>query len=295
MGAQEQISATEELIASQGAPVTDKPAAAAPVVDEVVTEEEPALGDEAGTSTDAQPSHGNKKPAKERISELTKNWRQEQRERQEADKQTEYWRQQALRQQPQQAAQPTPSQGEAEKTLEDFGYDQGRYLRYLAETMATQAIAKRDHEQAESAQREAVAKRVSTYQERIAQLEAANPDLDYETEVTNGPLPISDPMAEYIIESEVGPQMGLYFRDNPDEAKAIYALSPRAADRALAKIEAKLSAPAASDDSIPRPPAQITRAPPVPGQVGSLGAARKSGGSMDDEIAAVRALRNRRN
>jgi hypothetical protein len=300
MGAQEQIVATEQLIASQGAQVTDKPAEPAQVVEVVATPDDDAdpTGDDAESSTDAipEPNHSNKKPAKERISELTKNWRQEQRDRQRANEETDYWRQQALgnksNQQPE-ASQPTPSQDSQKKTLESFGYDQDQYLDYLAEKKADSVLLKRDAAEAEKQKQTAGNQRMQSYQERVAKYEAEHPDMDYQTEVTNGNLPISPTMAEFIVESDIGPQLGVYFRDNPDEAKAMYALSPRDADRALVKLSGTFATPAATESSIPSPPAQITRAPPVPGQV-SASTPRKAGSTMDEEIAAVRALRKRR-
>lgn len=296
MGAQDQIVATEAKIASaQGAQVTDKPAAVVADVVETPDALTDQTGDDAESSSDAgQPRHSNKKPAAERISELTKNWRQEEREKKAAREEAEYWRQQAMTRNPQQpTTQTQPTQDSQKQTLESFGYDQERYLEYLAEQKAEQVIRKRDEAKTQGEQQAAAKARVQSYQERIAQFEAANPGIDYHTDVTNGALPISEPMADYIVESDIGPQLGIYFRDNPDEAKAIYALSPRAADRALAKLEAKLTNTASSEPTIPRPPVQITRAPPVPGRV-SAGQPSKVAAGVQAEIDAVRELRKRR-
>ena len=307
MSAQDQIASIESaLSASQGAPVTEKPVApvkteTAPIVEETPTPEEvetETTGDEAASSEGAEEGqrHRNKKPASERIGELTRDKRQAQREAEEARREAEHWRQVALGKKPETEAQPTQPQpgDQPKKTLADFNGDIEAFADHLADVKAEQAIKRRESAEAEGRQREEAQKVVKSYRDRVEAWNEANPDSDYDEMVTNGNLKISGPMADFIIESEIGPQIGVYFHDNPDEAAKIFAMQGTQRDRALARLETKLSAPSADEPakSIPPAPPQITRAPPVPRQVqgGKTGAGPST---VESEIAAVRALRQR--
>ncbi len=200
----------------------------------------------------------------QRIDELTKNWRDTERDRDdakrradEAARDAQYWRDQALRaQQPQQPAKPTET---AVKTLADFEYDDGKYQAYLfdqAETRAVKAAEKRLREQQETDARE---RRKSEFAKRETEFEKANPD--YRSKTRSPSFPVSDAMAEVCQESDEGPAVLLYLANNLGLADSIARLPPLAAARELGRIEAKLigarEAAAKTVSTAPPPPPKV--------------------------------------
>lgn len=75
-----------------------------------------------------------------------------------------------------------------------------------------------------------------------------------------GTAQVTEDMADIIVESDLGPQIGYYLGSNPQEAAQIAALPPVKQARALTLLEAKLkAAPAAR---------KVSNAPPPPPRVG---------------------------
>lgn len=178
-----------------------------------------------------------------RIDELTKNWRDTERDRDdakrradEAARDAQYWRDQALRaQQPTEPAKPAET---AVKTLADFEYDDVKYQAYLfdqAEARAVKAAEKRLREQQETDARE---RRKAEFAKRESEFEKANPD--YRSKTRSASFPVSDAMAEVCAESEEGPAVLLYLANNLSLADQIARMPPLAAARELGRIEAKL-------------------------------------------------------
>lgn len=200
---------------------------------------------------DAQPEEKPKPRGgfQRRIDELTRNWREAERR---VDQLMELV--QGKAQAPQQEETKPP-------TLEQFGYDEGKYqaalLKY-AETVADQRINSRFSEWEQRQQQQAKA---STFKQREA--EFAGTVEDYADKVYDPTVPISQPMADVIADSEIGPQLAYHLADNRDVAARIAALPPILAARELGRIEARLLA----SKTAPKP---VSKAPPPPPKIAGV-------------------------
>lgn len=183
-----------------------------------------------------------------RIDELTK-------EKYDAQRERDYWREMALKGQAPPGQQPQPSQPAqaapqetGEPTLESCDFDVVEFNRRWYEWRRNQD---RQQEQAQARQRK--------FAESEAAFRAEHPDYD---QVTRNPaLPITKAMAEEIAETDNPPAVAYYLGQNPQEAAAIAQMSERAMSRAIGRIEARLSAPPASNQSRQPEPRTVTRAP----------------------------------
>ncbi|WP_281915985.1 hypothetical protein [Caldimonas thermodepolymerans] len=230
-------------------------------------------GESAHPDSGNAPAKPRKKPGvHQRIDELTK-------ARYDAEREAQYWREQAMRQQqqPSQPAQagtePAPAASRAETdepTLESCDFDVAEFNRRHYQWMREQ---ERKQERAQQRQR-ALAERVEAFR-------AEHPD--YDQVALNPQVPITKAMAEEIIETDNPPAIAYYLGKNPQEAAQIAQMSERAMARAIGRIEAKLSAQAAPP---PPPTAQpnpktVTRAPaPVTTLSGGAPAITKSPDQM---------------
>lgn len=200
------------------------------------------------TGDDAAAAPKKKHWAHDRIDELT-------RQRREAERQAEYWRE------------------KASKTVdvESLDYEEG---------IAERTIQRTRREQAETAQ-ESVASLASEafgYRETLARERFT----DYDAVTRNPSVPITPSMAEIIRDSEVGPDLAYHLGRNQAEAAKIAALPPTRQAVELGKLEARLTAPKA----LPKqPPAPVD---PVGGSA-SGGSADPSKMSMAEYAAARKA------
>lgn len=136
--------------------------------------------------------------------------------------------------------------------LEDYDFDHDRYTRALHE-----------HWQRE----QEVTRKVTSYEQRVTQYAAEDPN--GWLEAISAPIDYSQPMLDAIMESDIGPKIGVYLARNLNEAMQIAQMSPASAIRAIGKIEAKLEAP------VPKPEKKTTAAPPPPSTVtGSSGVSK---------------------
>jgi hypothetical protein len=192
--------------------------------------------------TEEKPKGGFQK----RIAELTRNWREEQRRNDELL---------AILRGNQ--APPKTEAPEVPPTLESVGFDETKYQHALIEFATKRAEAAAEAKLQAWQQQQQQHAKVESFKSREATF--ADSVEDYADVVYDPAAPISEPMAEVIRESEVGPQLAYYLGKNRNEAAQIAAMSPIAAARALGRIEAKLAAPA------PKPVAP--KAPPPPPKV----------------------------
>jgi hypothetical protein len=72
--------------------------------------------------------------------------------------------------------------------------------------------------------------------------ELAEQDPEFDNEVFES-LPVSDPMAYAIMDSDIAPKLMVYLQKNPDEVDRIAKLSPARQAAEIGKMEAKLSMP----------------------------------------------------
>lgn len=205
--------------------VVEQPAPDANVTPEVENVADPS----PAVESDEKP-----KGVGKRIDELTRNWRETERDR-------DYWRELALRNQsPQPKAEPSqPVADEKLKTLADFEYDDAKYQSYIFEQAERRSVdaAKRVLEQERTQQ--TAAQRKASFQSRSA--EFAKTVEDFSEVVSNPRLHISPAMAEAIQDSDDGPALAYHLGKNPDVADKIAQLPATAAARELGRIEARLA------------------------------------------------------
>lgn len=165
-----------------------------------------------------------------RIDELTRNWR-------EAQRQNE--RLLGMLEQRNQAPQQQQSTASEKKSLKDFNYDEAAYTDHLytearkvAEQSAKEAGIKFRAEQ------EAIQRRAK-FDERVAQFAATV--ADYHDVVTES-TPVSEGMADALLDSDEAGAVMYYLGNNRDVALKLYQMSPAKAGREIQKIEDRLVA-----------------------------------------------------
>jgi len=215
--------------------------------------------------TEAESSPAESEPPKpkgvgKRLDELTRNWR-------ESEREAAYWKQLATQRQTQEA----PKE-ESLKTLEDFGFDDKKYQAYLIPELERRAVSAAQRYAKEEAQRSEAERSRLAYS--IKETDYAKGVEDY-YEVTRNPrLDVNDTMAEVISTSEEGPALAYHLGKNPDIASRISSLSPLAAARELGRLESKL---VAEREALRR---KVSAAPPPPKKI--EGASPKVEKSDDD-------------
>lgn len=223
----------------EAAPVTPE----APEVTEV-----PPTGEEAATpEASATPESGDTpadKPKKggvqKRIGELV-------REREDAKREAEYWRKQAL----EDKGKPEPKPQTEEKPKVDQFQSYEEYLEALADWKAEQKFTEREKKREQETRQERASREFNELRSTFAQRaeQAAEKYEDFEEVAFSPDVPVSEAMVPAILSSEHGPDLMYYLGQNPKEAARIARLSPIAAARELGKLEAKLSEPPAKRPS----------------------------------------------
>lgn len=238
--------------------------------------------DDKDPGDEASPGGGNdadkpKKPhwSQKRIDELTRNWRQEQREKAqllELLRQREQEAKPAVQPQAQAATKPQPNQYQ---TTEEF-------LEALADWKAESKIQdwdrKRRTEAEENAKRESEQKRKQTFAEREAKARAKYED--YDLVALGDETPITELMAKVIYASDLGPEIAYFIGKNPDKGQQIAQMTdPAQVALAIGRIEAQVEA-AATPPPAPEvpaaPKAAPTAAPPPPKTLSGSAPAQKN-------------------
>lgn len=193
----------------------------------------------------AKPKH---RGVGKRIDELTK-------EKYDAQRERDYWRELAMKGQspqgqPPQASQPVQAAHKetGEPTLESCDFDPVEFNRRWYQWARNQ----------ERQQEQAIAKH-RKFQESEAAFRAEHPDYDAVTR--NPSLPITPAVAAVIVDTDNPAAIAYYLGQNPNEAAAIAQMSELQMGRAIGRIEAKLSAPPASNQPRQPEPRTVTRAP----------------------------------
>lgn len=137
-----------------------------------------------------------------------------------------------------------------------------------------------EHLAAQRAERILAERKAAEEQERrstafLEKVEAATERFpDFEQVVGNPDLPINDAMAEFIAESDVGPDLAYHLGKNPATASRISRMSPIQAARELTKLESELA-------SKPKP--KPSNAPEPISPIGNKGKSTTSSLPSDDD------------
>lgn len=215
-------------------------------------ENESSTTENGDDSASTEPVKKEKDGVQRRIDELTRHWRQEQREKQQL---LEMLQQQ--RQDPPKAAEPVKL-----PTLEEVGYDEAKYQAALLEYADKRAEAVVERRLSEAEKQRAEQTRVESFVTRQKEFAKATPD--FEDKVLRDPtLPITPAMREVIIDSPAGPELAYYLADNREAAEAIAALPPHLAALEMGRIEGRLAAL----KEVKTRPSVVSKAPPPPPKV----------------------------
>lgn len=237
------------------------PAEGAPALSEDIAETAapPTATAEATESpTDDASEDAKPKGLGKRIDELTRNWREA--ERREAALLAMLQERQAPKAEP----EPVPQAPAKMPALADFEYDEGKYQAALIEF--TRAEARREAENVLKAERDrqAAEQRAKTWSDKEAEYAKANPG--YRERVTDPTLPISQPMAQVIQRSEMGPAVADYLAQNRELAAQIAALPAGDVAFAIGTIQGQLIAQK-SFAKAATPAPSVSKAPPPPPKV----------------------------
>jgi len=165
-----------------------------------------------------------------RIDELTRNWRESQRQVTALTALIE-----RLSSSPPKHEAPV----DTEKKLGDFGYDESKYRTYLTEQASRSAIeAARKEAQTWRTEQETAAKRAA-FDARAAKFSGEVEDFH---EVFTAETPVSQAMAEAMMDTDEGPAIAYYLGKNPDIARKLYGLSAVQAGKEIARIEDRIVA-----------------------------------------------------
>lgn len=198
----------------------------------------------------------------------------------------------ALLEQQRQAPAPRqePEQDEPPlKTLKDFGYDEGAFLKYTearAEARAEKAVkAAADRYRAEQ---EAISRRAK-FDERV---EAFAKSVEDYHEVVTDSTPVSEAMADFLLDSDQAGALMYYLGNNPEEARKLYYLSPAKAGRELQRLEDRLTAERKKAAEKP-----VSQAPPpapkIEGAGGGMQKAKPDDPASDKELSDAEWTRRR--
>lgn len=125
------------------------------------------------------------------------------------------------------------------KSLKDFNYDEKSFLEYSEKRLAARADkAAKEAAQRWRAEQDAIARRAK-YDERVAAFSKTVDDFD---DVVNDRTPVSEGMADFLLDSDEAGALMYYLGNNPEEARKLYYMSPAKAGRELTKLEDRLVA-----------------------------------------------------
>jgi hypothetical protein len=163
---------------------------------------------------------------------------------------------------------------------ESFG-DDDAYLEaqveHLAEKKAAEKMEQRDRMTKQEASQDAFLEKSEKAQAKYA---------DFQEVVSNPTLSINEGMAEFISDSDSGPDIAYFLGKNPSKAAEIASLSPIKAARELTRIEAELSI---------KPQPKTSSAPAPINPVGNRGGAAPTIASSDfSEYKKLRASQGAR-
>ena len=183
-----------------------------------------------------------KKSAKERIDELTA-------ARRTAERDAEYWREQAMRHAPAAPAPaPQPVQGKPDPSQYVEGAYDPAYIEDLTDWKAEQTVSRviQTRDRATSVQQA-----VQTFDQRAAQMFPDGEPAGL-TALRRAPS-LPEAVQEIILSSENGPKLADHLGSNPGEFARLSAMSPPKQAYELAKIEQRLMTQPKTNTTAPEP------------------------------------------
>lgn len=241
------------------------------------TAEQPETTRAESPPAQVEPPKQEPKGVAKRIDELTRNWREAQRQNERLLA--------LLEQRPQAQQQQEPR--DERRSFKDFGYDEKAYTDHLyTEARKHAEKAAKDAGEKWKAEQDAIQRRAK-FDERVEQFRKSVED--YDDVVTPG-TPVSEGMADAIMDSDEAGALMYYLGNNPDEARKLYYLTPAKAGRELQKIEDRLVAERKKAAEKP-----VTKAPEPPPKIDAAEASLNvSASSPDSDKLDMKAWLKRR-
>lgn len=128
-------------------------------------------------------------------------------------------------------------------------------IEHLAEKRAAEKFEQRERQSTQDKSQEAFLERAEATKAKYS---------DFDAVVGNQALSINQGMAEFISDSDIGPEVAYFLGKNPMKAQEIAAMTPMKAARELSAIEAQVSA---------KPPVRTSNAPAPITPIGNRGGA----------------------
>lgn len=144
------------------------------------------------------------------------------------------------------------------ENFDDFDSFVAAKAEWIAAKKIEETLTARERKQLEEREATERQKTVESWSRRVAEATAEMPD--FEDVIASSDVPMTAPMQQAIMESDVGPKLAYYLATNPDEAVEISRMSSIGQVRALGRIEAKLESGTAGK--------KVTSAPPPVKTVG---------------------------
>ena len=144
---------------------------------------------------------------------------------------------------------------------------------WVADSKLNKAFSEREQKQTQQSEEKRQRSLAEGWQKRLDAARSTLEDLD--DVIESADVPLTQAMAESIMESDQGPAVAYYLARNPAEAEKLAGMTPSAVARAIGRIEAKLESEASNK--------QKSSAPKPADPVGSRAAASKDPGRMSDE------------
>ena len=170
----------------------------------------------------------------------------------------------------------------SEPTIDKFdNFDQyvAAKAEYIAKKQIESTLTAREQQQRAAYEAAERSKTADSWNKRIAAATAEMPD--FEEVLASSDVPMTPPMQQAIMESDIGPKLAYYLANNPDEAEKIAGMSPIGAIRTLGRIEERLATA--------KPAVKTTDAPPPIKAIGASSSVTKDPSKMSDaEFAAWR-------
>jgi hypothetical protein len=216
-------------------------------VEETTNATESAAGEQQEPQTEGEPKA--KGGFQRKIDKLT-------REKADAARDAEYWRQQALRTvEPQKEVAPIAEGKPKEDDFETHAAWVEALTDWKFDSRAKAADVKRVEDNVRTQQQTAA----QTFQDR--QKEYAASILDFDEVVEDANIPVSAALMDEIVTGESGPALQYFLAKNPDEVEKLNKLSPVALAREIGRLESRFtispSAKTATVSKAPAPPSPV--------------------------------------
>lgn len=271
----------EEKTAAENKAAADAQATKVAAASEAKTEAGPVEPKtDAVEKTEEDPNKGKAKQGRstsERIGELTRNWRQAQRDAETKDATIRDL--QARLERVEKGELTPPKDGSKTQRSDTDAPDPKDYeygeldVRYIEDRTrhAVRQELKADRDRAsQNQQRDADARKAQELAERKTALaeKGAAKYPDFEEVVIEGAedglWPLSRTMGELIFESDVGHEIAYHLASNPKEARRVAGLTDTQQAAYFGRLEARFSSPADAKTEAKQPPVKVPKAPPPP-------------------------------